>query len=221
MLVRADKADLINSVCDLGKEGIRLVTPRPKDGSDAGEPGSFGNFSGTVYNTAVSVGCRNPDLLFNTYFDQSLSNLNLTGLENPFLHVPFIETFRQPALRWLASSRIMHRDQPYALCNDMADVGVIFYHQAVYLQNEMYKLGCKLLIKPFAPLGVVPETELPGNKIGTLFMAHVTHPEPNINPEDLFTAKQIAARDLIYKFLLGNPLWEKILSKHHMDFPTP
>lgn len=214
MLVRADKADLINSVCDLGKQGIRLVTPRPKDVSGAGEPGSFGNFSGTIYNTAVTVGCR-ADLLFNTYFGQALSGLHLSGLRNPFNHAAFIETYRQPNLRWVASSRIMHRDQPYALCNGMADVGVIFYHQAVYLHNEMYKLGCKLVLKPFAAGGTVPEINLSGNKIGTLFVAHVT------DPNHSFTADQIAARDYIYKFLLGNPLWEKILNKHHMDFPTP
>ena len=214
MLVRADKANLINSVCDLGKDGIRLVTPRPKDGSGAGEPGSFGNFSGTIYNTAVTVGCRAAPL-FDTYFTQSLSNLNLTGLRNPFNHAAFIETFRQPGLRWLASSRIMHRDQAYALCNGMADVGVIFYHQALYLQNEMYKLGCKLVLKPFELGGTVPETALSGNKIGTLFVAHVT------DPSNSFTAAQITARDFIYKFLIGNPLWEKLLNKYHMDFPTP
>lgn len=60
-------------------------------------------------------------------------------------------------LRWIVSSRIMHRDIFYALCYDEADAGVIFYHQAVYLKRELGTKGCALSISPW---GVPKQTHI-------------------------------------------------------------
>jgi len=166
MLVRADRSDKVKNICSLADKSVRLVTPRPK-GSTGSEPGSFGNFSGTVFN------------------DNNL--------------------------RWVASSRIMHRDQLYALCNDYADVGVIFYHQALYLKKTLEPLGCNLEIVLFHPANKsAPEKKLAGNKIGTLFIAKV-----NGN----FSKKVQEGRDLIYKFLTTNPIWGIIMDNHGIDDP--
>ncbi len=109
-------------------------------------------------------------------------------------------------LRWIASSRIMHRDIPYALCYDEADASVIFYHQAKYLKRELGATGCPLAIVPIGGTEENPQP-LPGNKIGTLHIAKVT---------GTFPAKVLAARDVIYDFLTASPIWTTI-----MDDPTP
>ena len=53
---------------------------------------------------------------------------------------------------------------------------------------------------------------LPGNKVGTLFIAKV---------KGSFSAKVLGARDLIYNFLTASPVWTQILTDHGMIDPTP
>lgn len=213
MLVRADRTDKIKDVCSLADPSVRLVTPRPK-GSKASEPGSFGNFSGTVFNVIE----KNKDLschkdakkIFDNIFSQDLSKINTADLKNTFNHDKVLSVYKDKDVRWVASSRIMHRDQPYALCNDYADVGVIFYHQAYYLKKTLAPLGCNLEMVPFHTNGTAPEKKLAGNKIGTLFIAKVNGDFPK---------KVLEGRDLIYDFLATNPIWGKIMDDHAIDDP--
>lgn len=214
MLVRADKNLHIDGICDLAKSTVRMVTPNPP-GSSSSEGGSFGNFSGTLYNIIAgdpSLPCHNDaDEIFNDIFSQDLSIINTENLANTFNHKKFLDVYKDDDLRWVASSRIMHRDIPYALCNDYADVGIIFYHQAKYLKKEMAALGCNLKI---VPLGGTEENPQPvaGNQVGALFIAKVAGD---------FSANVMGARDLIYNFLTADSIWTQIMDEHGLDDPTP
>lgn len=221
ILVRADKADSIHNVCDLGGK-TRVATPSPYL-----EPGSFGNFSGTIFNVADQndFGCDATEL-FNSIFSQDPSQFDLAAFDNPYdIHrIQAVFTGSQgygPGLldsstvkkapKWVASSRIMHRDIPYALCHNEADAGVIFYHQAKYLKETLGATGCALDIVPMGGTAEDPQP-VPGNKVGTLFIAKV---------DGTFPTKVLNARDLIYNFITSSTIWTQILDDHGIDDPTP
>ena len=215
MLVRADRTNKVTDICSLANPSVRLVTPHPP-GDTASEAGSFGNFSGTLYNIIdqnTDLPCHNnAATIFNNIFSQDISTIKTEDLANTFNYSKVLNVYKSDSVRWVASSRIMHRDQPYALCNDYADVGIIFYHQALYLKNTMAAVGCELEIVPFHPGGTAPETELAGNKVATLFIAKVT---------GTFPQTVLDGRDLIYDFLTASTIWTHILLDHGMDDPTP
>lgn len=207
ILVRSKMANKINNVCDLGGK-TRVATPSPTL-----EGGSFGNFSGTIFDVANqnNFGC-DATVLFNGIFAQDASSIDTSAFANPFDVGNVMKVFKDyNGLRWVASSRIMHRDIPYALCYDEADAGVIFYHQAVYLKRELGAKGCALSIVPMGGTETDPQP-LPGNKIGVLHIGKVT---------GTFPGKVLAARDVIYDFLTASPIWTTIMDEYGMDDPTP
>lgn len=207
IIMRADKLGSINNICDLGGT-TRVVTPDPTL-----EPGSFGNFSGTIFNVADqnTFGC-NATTLFNDIFSQNTSDYNLTSFDNPYDIDAIKAVFgRGPTPmgtgpRWVASSRIMHRDIPYALCHDEADAGVIFYHQAIYMKETMAATGCNLEIIPLGGTVADPQP-LPGNRVGAIKIAKVN---------GSYAKKINDARNVIYDFLTTSPVWDQILLKHGM-----
>lgn len=213
ILMRADKSKRIKGICDLAND-VRLVTPNPP-GSSAAEGGSFGNFSGTLYNVIAndaSLSCHDDaDEVFNDIFSQDITKIKTENLSNTFNHEQLLDVYKDRNVRWVSSSRIMHRDIPYALCNNYADAGIIFYHQAIYLKKTMATLGCNLEI---LPLGGTEEAPQPvaGNKIGALHIAKVS---------GTFSDKVSGARDLIYDFITASPIWTQIMDDHGMDDPTP
>lgn len=211
ILIRADKAARINNICDLGGS-TRVVTPNPYL-----EPGSFGNFSGTIFNVAdqTSFGC-DATTLFTGIFSQDISVFNVAKFNNPYDISDVLAVFtgskkNKITPKWVASSRIMHRDIPYALCHNEADAGVIFYHQAVYLKNLFKGTGCDLDIVPLGGTEAAP-VPLPGNRVGTTQIAKVIGNYPQ---------KVQDARDLVYNFLTASPIWTQILADHGMVDPTP
>lgn len=207
ILMRADKVGVINDICDLGG-ATRVVTPHPTL-----EPGSFGNFSGTIFDVADqnAFGC-DATTLFNSIFTQDLATLDLTGFDTPYNLDGVMSAFGRGTMpqgsgaKWVASSRIMHRDIPYALCHDEADAAVIFYHQAKYIKST---LACDLAM---VPLGGTYENPVPlaGNRIGTLHIAMV---------EGSFAKKVNDARIKLYDFFTTNPMWATILAEHGMIKP--
>jgi len=212
ILARADKVKKIQNVCDLGGK-TRVATPNPTL-----EPGSFGNFSGTIFSVAEqnAFGCDSTEL-FNGIFSQNIAEFNISAFDNPYNIDAVLSVFgkgtqaRGNSPKWIASSRIMHRDIPYALCHDEADAGVIFYHLAIYLKRELALTGCELQIIPMG--GTVDNPQpLPGNRVGTLHIAKV---------EGDYPPNVLAARDLIYDFLTASPIWTQIMADHGMDDPTP
>jgi len=225
ILARADKAKKIKSVCDLGGK-TRVATPNPTL-----EPGSFGNFSGTIFDMADQndFGC-DATKLFNSIFSQDISKINTSSFDNPYDINGVLAVFgvgeddhhkkkddkdgkhkKSVVPNWIASSRIMHRDIPYALCHNEADAGVIFYHQAKYLKRELAASGCKLEIIPLGGTDTEPQP-LPGNRVGTLHIAKVSGEFPQ---------KVLNARDLVYNFLTASPIWTQIMADHGMLDPTP
>lgn len=205
ILIRGDKAGLINNVCDLGGTA-RVVTPHPEM-----EASSFGNFSGTLFDVANqnAFGC-DATVLFNSIFGQDPAAYNLTVFDHPYNIGAVLSVFgRGPrpqgtGAKWVASSRIMHRDIPYALCHDEADAAVIFYHLAVYMKQTLAPTGCRLGI---VPMGGTPRNPrpLPGNRVATLFIAKVN---------GVYEPKVLDARNIIYNFFTTDPVWEQILIGH-------
>ena len=213
MLVRADKIAEIKNVCDLGKSGIRVVTPHPEL-----EPGSFGNFSETIFNVADQNGLCDATMLFNSIFDQDLNLFDLSAFNNPYDIDAVLSVFGLGSIpqanvpKWIASSRIMHRDIPYALCHNEADAGIIFYHQAVYLKDTVALTGCNLEIVHLDgnPDVTVPIPGLPGNRVGVMHIAKVN---------GSYAKKVNNARNTLYDFFTTSPIWMQLLTEYGMTTP--
>ncbi len=217
ILVRADKARKIHNVCDLGGK-TRVATPNP-----ILEPGTFGNYSATIFNVADqnNYGC-DATKLFNSIFSQDLSRFDFSAFANPYDIAAIQAVFTgkgenargdQNSPKWVASSRIMHRDIPYALCHNEADAAVIFYHLAKYMKETLGATGCALEIVPMGGTVEDPQpTAVKGNSVGKQFIAKVNGG---------FPPKVLDARDLIYNFLTSSPVWTQILKEHGMTGPTP
>ena len=153
--------------------------------------------------------------LFNSIFDQDIGLIDTSAFDDPYNINGVMSVFGTgsplPAntAKWVASSRIMHRDIPYALCNNQADAAVIFYHQAVYIKQTLAQLGCNLEIVPMGGTAEDPQP-LPGNKVGTLHIAKVS---------GSFAKRTKDARDEVYNFLTIDPIWTQILADHGLTTP--
>ena len=112
ILVKKGNPKGIHSVWDLGRSGVRLVTPNP-----VLEPGAFENYAATIANIAASdpqppkgmSAARLVTLIFNG------------GSRDPY--------------KWLAGPRIHHRDLPWSVAFGRADAAVIFYHLGLFTQQ--------------------------------------------------------------------------------------
>lgn len=188
IFVKKGNPKKIKSVWDLGREDVTLVTPNPKM-----EPGSFGNFSNSIYNIAKND--ANPpkgmtaEKLFNKIFNSDQNNCG-KGKTN---------------CAWVSGKRIMHREQPWAVYAGHADAGFIFYHVAQYLvktfPNEF----------EIVPLGGTIEKPQPlkGNKISTLLAVRI---------KSDWTQQQKKAQEFLMK-ALSSEQFTKILIKHKIRRP--
>jgi len=148
IVVKKGNPKNIKSVWDLGRSDVTLVTPNPKM-----EPGSFGNFSSSIYNIAKND--PNPpkgmtaDKLFNSIFNTPQKNCSTAGKNQ---------------CRWVSGKRIMHREQPWAINSGNADAGFIFYHLALYFTRTFPD---KFEIVPLGGTASKP-APVKGNKVGVL-----------------------------------------------------
>jgi len=147
IIVKKGNPKKIKSVWDLGRADVTLVTPNPKM-----EAGSFGNFSGTIYNVAKNDPKPPKDMTAEKLFD-SIFNVEQKGC-----------TKAGKKCSWVSGKRIMHREQPWAIYSGNADAGVIFYHLALYFVNsfpDQFEI---------IPLGGTAKEPKPvkGNKVGVL-----------------------------------------------------
>jgi len=191
ILVRKGNPKNIQSVWDLGRDDVTLVTPNPDM-----EAGSFGNFSGSIYNIAKND--PNPpkgwtaEKLFNKIFNSNQNNCqpNGTGAEK---------------CRWVSGKRIMHREQPWAVSSGNADAGFIFYHLAQYFVRTFPD---KFEI---VPLGGTADNPAPvkGNKVGVLNLVRI---------KGNWTKKQLAAREKLFD-AFGSQEFTEILDKHGIRRP--
>lgn len=211
ILIRKDRVRKIKDICDLKNPSLRVVTP-----NDELESGSFNNFSGTIFNVADQndYGC-DANELYHSIFSQDLSMIDMSAFDNPTDIDGVLAVFgrgpdaQEHGPRWVASSRIMHRDIPYALCYDLADAGVIFSHQAIYLKQTMAStMNCQLEIVALPGTFEHPK----GNRFGALHIAKVLgHSNPAV----------INAQDALLDFFVHSPVWTKILEDNHLLDPSP
>lgn len=178
----------IKSVWDLGRPDVTLVTPNPKM-----EAGSFGNFSGTVYNVAKNDSSAPAGMSAEKLFDNIYNNKN--GGCNK----------KGKKCSWVTGKRIMHREQPWAVASGKADAGLIFYHLALYFTRAFPD---KFEI---VPLGGTAENPKPvkGNKVGVLQAVRI---------KGNWTAKQKKAQEKLMEAFQSDE-FTKILSKHGIRRP--
>ena len=112
LLVKQGNPKKIRSVWDLGRQGVRLVTPNPEL-----EAGAFKNYAGTIFNIAAQD--RHPPQGMDA---GKLFNLIFNGASG------------DPE-KWLAGPRIHHRDEPWSVACGKADAAVIYYHLGLYTQQ--------------------------------------------------------------------------------------
>ncbi len=140
ILVKKGNPKQIQSVWDLGRAGVRLVTPNPDL-----EPGAFGNYLGTIYGIAAHEA-------------QPPGGATAADLINRIFNDPG----REPD-KWLAGPRIHHRDSPWSVAYGRADAAVIYYHLGRYTQQTFPD---RFEVAPLGGTLAAPQP-LPGSVIGT------------------------------------------------------
>lgn len=178
----------IKSVWDLGRPDVTLVTPNPQM-----EPGSFSNFSGSIYNIAKNdpkpPAGLTAEILFDNIFNGKQDNCGSSGNK----------------CRWVSGKRIMHREQPWAVNSGAADAGFIFYHLALYFYRTFPN---KFEIVPLR--GTVDNPKpVKGNKIGVLQAIRIRGD---------WSEKQKKAQDKLMEIFLSNDFTE-VLKKHGIRRP--
>ncbi len=191
ILVKKGNPKNIKSVWDLGRKDVTLVTPNPQM-----EPGSFGNFSGSIYNIAKND--KNPpegmtaEKLFNSIFNTDQTGCSTNGDASN-------------KCTWVAGKRIMHREQPWAVYSGNADAGFIFYHLALYFTRTFPD---KFEIVPLGGTVENPKP-LPGNKVGVLSVVKIKG--------DWNKKQKVAQEKLIDAFMSDE--FTTILAKHGINRP--
>ena len=112
ILVKHGNPKHIKSVWDLGRAGVRLVTPNLKL-----EPGAFDAYAEAIYNIA-RLDPQPPkgwtaEKLINVLFNGANHDRN----------------------KWLEGARIHHRDEPWSVAYGKADAAVFLYHLGVYTKQ--------------------------------------------------------------------------------------
>ncbi|NNG05745.1 MAG: solute-binding protein [Inquilinus sp.] len=152
ILVKRGNPENIRSVWDLAR--VNLVTSSPTT-----EPGSFGNYSGSIYNIAAAQ--RGPEAaarLFNEIFNN-----------NDVRHGDDDDRRGRGRGLWLAGERIHHREVPWSIAYGQADAGLMFYHLAKFAVDSFPHLF------EIVPLGGTVDSPDPvaGNRVGTLFAIRI------------------------------------------------
>jgi len=140
ILVKKGNPKQIHTVWDLGRDGVRLVTPNPDL-----EPGAFESYLGTIYGIAA-------------HDEHPPGGLKADDLINRIFH----GAGRDPC-KWLAGPRIHHRDLPWSVAYGRADAAVIYCHLGLYTQRTFPEL---FDLVPLGGTEAAPQP-LPGTIIGT------------------------------------------------------
>jgi hypothetical protein len=146
ILVKKGNPKAIRTVWDLGRPGLRLVTPNPKL-----EPGAFENYAGTLYHIAEH--------------DQQPSS----GQSAARLFALIFQGASGEPEKWLAGPRIHHRDLPWSVAYGRADAAIIYYHLGRYTKETFPDLF------DLVPLGgsLSDPQPLPGTIITTRFLVRI------------------------------------------------
>jgi len=143
ILVKNGNPKQIASVWDLGKDGVRLVTPNPELESSA-----YQNYLDAVYNIAKSD--HNPPMGWTA--EKLIETIFNGASGDPY--------------KWLAGPRIHHRDEPWSVAFGRADAAVILYHIGRYTK-ESFPATFDIV-----PLGGTADNPQPldGTKINTRYV---------------------------------------------------
>lgn len=142
ILVRKGNPKNIESVWDLGRDDVVVTSSNPFT-----EPGSFGNYSNSLYNIAKNeFNDVSAEILFNQVYNSEIRN------------------------KWVSGKRIHHREVPQRIADGDADATIIFYHLAKYIKD---RFPDKFDIIPLGGSIEHPKP-VPGNKVGTLYIARTT-----------------------------------------------
>lgn len=146
LLVKKGNPRHIRSVWSLARPFVRFVTSNPDT-----EPGSFGNYSTSLYQIALMdpsppVPWFSAEDLFDAVFNRD-----------------------RPHPKWLAGGRIHHREVPWSVAFGRADAGMLFYHLALHAVRTFPDRF------DIVPLGGTVEDPQPvaGNRIATLFAVRI------------------------------------------------
>ncbi len=191
LLVRAGNPKNIHDIWDLGRENVRVVTSNPET-----EPGSFDNYSSSIFNIAFRE------------VEANTGNINRANRQASRL---FNQVFnpRNNARRkkWVVGDRIHHRDVPQALANGEADVGLMFYHLA------QTALEANPGLFEIVPLGGTVENPEPllGNRVATMQAIRIDGnwtPQQTINRDNFFfgITDSVANAALLEQFWLREPV---------------
>ncbi len=160
ILVKKGNPRNVHTIWDLGKPNVTVVTPNPDM-----EPGSFKNFSGSIFNIASNdlnapAGTTATEL-FDSIFNQPPNKTCHTGPGRG-----------KKKCKWVSGKRIMHREIPWAISSGNADAAVIFYHLALYFTRVFPD---KFEIVPLGGTVDDPQPVL-GNNIGELSAVRIDGP---------------------------------------------
>jgi len=182
ILVKKGNPKDVHSVWDLGRRDVQYVSPNP-----ALEPGAFDNYANTIYSIAkndpIPPGGIKPEQLIDTIFNGASGNPH----------------------KWLAGSRIHHRDVPWSIAYGKADASVIMFHLGLYIRDTFANLF------GLVPLGgtIADPQPLKGTTIGTRFVVRI---------KGDWTPRQIEASEKLIQTLLSDD-FTKILQKRGMLRP--
>jgi len=181
LLVKKGNPKNINNIYDLARKDVRVVTSNPYT-----EPGSFGNYSSSIYNIAN--------------FNQHLSPQRKLTADKLFNLIFGNRTNKGNKGKWVSGKRIHHREVPWAIAYNKADVGPMFYHLAKYAKESFPDQF------DIVPLGGTVENPSPldGNKIGTLFIARAS---------GTWTDKQLELREKVVQGFLSDDFTQLLEAK--------
>jgi hypothetical protein len=143
ILVKKGNPKHIRTIWDLGRPGVRMVTPNPDV-----EPGAYGNYLSTIYNIAKS----DPHPPRGWTAEKLIDVLYNGRSGDPY--------------KWLAGPRIHHRDEPWSVAHGKADAAVILYHLGRFTKESFPDTF------DIVPLGGTADNPQPlaGTKIGVRYV---------------------------------------------------
>ena len=205
ILVRKGNPRRIRSVWDLDR--VRLVTSNPDT-----EPGSFGNYSGSIFNIAAAQrGERAATRLFNRIFNENNRRFHRGDDDDDdgwhgYSRRDDVRHWYWRRGAWFAGERIHHREVPWSVAIGEADAGLMFYHLALFAKTSFPDQF------DIVPLGGTVDNPDPveGNRVATLFYVRIAG---DWSPE------QILAREALID-AFESPEFTAILNTYGLVRPT-
>lgn len=145
LLVKHGNPKNIQTIWDLGRPDVRVVTPNPYN-----EPGAFINYATTIYEIAAHDPHPPKGWTAARLFNRIFNNHSVKD-------------------KWLMGARIHHRDEPWSVAYGRADVAVIMYQLGYYTARVLPQ---DFSLVPLGGTISNPEP-LPGSYISSAYMVKI------------------------------------------------